>query len=268
MPSNLTILDDNGFPRAVRTQLNVLGALMMRDIHTRYGRQNLGFVWLFVEPALLGIFVALMRAFQVTVLPGGINVFAFGVIGYVIYYVFRTIIGRAATAAESNEPLLWHARVTLEDIMLARTILETAAVMIATAVFLVAIGVAFGSWPLSWVQMGIGIILMGLLAHGFALVALAMTRFGVPVVDRVVHPILYVSIIFSGVFFMVWWMPEPVQAVILLVPIIHIFEFIREGQFGPGQPYIYDMTYALAWIVILNVYGGFALRRAKPHLEL
>lgn len=263
-----TTLEDNSFGRALRVQMGVLGALMMRDIHTRYGRQNLGFVWLFVEPAVLGIFVALMRAFQTTVLPAGLNMFSFAVIGYVIYYVFRTIVGRAASSAEQNEPLLWHARVTIEDVMIARTILETAAVMIATAVFLVGIGVYFGIWPTSWVQMGIGITLMALLAHGFGLVVLALTRFGVAVVDRVVHPVLYISIVFSGVFFMAWWMPQPVQELMLLVPIIHIFEFIREGQFGAVQPYHYDLVYLLAWIVGLNVYGGFALRRAKPHLEL
>lgn len=177
-------------------------------------------------------------------------------------------MGRAASAGEQNEPLLWHARVTLEDMMIARTLLETAAVMVATAVFLVAIGVYFGDWPTSWVQMGVGIVLMALLAHGLGLVVLALTQFGVAVIDRIIHPLLYVSIVFSGVFYMVWWMPYKLQFIILALPIIHIFEFIREGQFGPGQPYHYDLGYVAIWIVVLNVYGGFALRRAKPHLEV
>jgi capsular polysaccharide transport system permease protein len=263
-----TTLDDASFGRALRVQLSVLGALMLRDIHTRFGRQNLGFVWLFVEPAVLGILVAIIRSVRSTVLPAGINVFSFAVIGYVIYYVFRTVVGRAATAAEANEPLLWHARVTLEDILMARTILETAAVMVATSAFLIGIGLYFGEWPESWVQMGIGIVLMGLLAHGVALISLSLTQFGVQVVDRIVHPLLYVSIIFSGVFYLIWWMPEPVQELMLLVPMVHIFEFTREGQFGPGQPFHYDLRYVLFWIIGLNVYGGFALRRAKPHLGL
>jgi len=261
-------LDDNSFWRAIRIQMNVLGALMMRDLHTRFGRQNLGFVWLFVEPALLGVFVAVIRVLRDRVLPGGVNIVAFAVIGYVIYYVFRTIVGRAATAAEQNDALLWHARVTLEDIMIARTILEGAAVMVATTIFLVAIGLYYGIWPTSWVQMGIGIIMMSLLAHGVGMIALALTRFGVSTIDRIVHPLLYVSIVFTGVFYMVWWMPPQMQSVILLLPFVHVFEYVREGQFGPGQPYHYDLQFVWLCIIVLNVYGGFALRRAKPHLEV
>lgn len=263
-----TTLEDKSFLKALRTQLNVLGALMMRDLHTRFGRKNLGFVWLFVEPAFLGVLVGLMRVLRDRVLPAGINILAFAVIGYVIYYVFRTIVGRAASAAEANEPLLWHARVTLEDVMIARTILETGAVMAATVIFLVAIGIAFDTWPTSWVQMALGIVMMSLLAHGLGLIVLSLTQFGVSTVDRIVHPLLYVSIIFTGVFYMVWWMPHRLQWIVLVLPLVHIFEFIREGQFGPGMPYHYDLGFVIMWILILNVYGGFALRRAKPHLEL
>lgn len=263
-----TIVEDRSFGRALKVQLGVLGALMMRDLHTRYGRRNLGFVWLFVEPALLGVLVATVRVLRERVVPGGLNLIGFAVIGYVVYYVFRSIVGRAPSAAEQNEPLLWHARVTLEDVMIARTVLETAAVMLATAMFLIAIGLYFGEWPLSWVQMGVGMVMMGLLAHGVALIVLSLTRFGVGVVERITHPLLYISILFTGVFYMVWWMPYRFQTIALFLPIIHIFEFIREGQFGPGQPYHYDLVYVWSWIIVLNVYGGFALRRAKPHLEL
>ncbi|WP_242530830.1 ABC transporter permease [Roseococcus thiosulfatophilus] len=263
-----TTLEDRSFTRALRVQLGVLGALMMRDLHTRYGRRNLGFLWLFVEPAILGLLVGTMRVLRDRVIPGGINVIAFAVIGYIIYYVFRGIVGRAPSAAEQNEPLLWHARVTLEDVMISRTLLETAAVMLATVVFLVAIGLYFDEWPTSWVQMGVGIVMMGLLAHGVAMIVLALTQFGQGVVERITHPLLYISIVFTGVFYMVWWMPYKFQAITLLLPIIHIFEFVREGQFGPGQPYHYNLGYVWVWIIALNVYGGFALRRAKPHLEV
>lgn len=268
MPLRPATLEDRSFARSVKVQMGVLGALMMRDLHTRYGRRNLGFIWLFVEPAILGVLVATVRVLRERMVPGGLNLIGFAVIGYVVYYVFRSIVGRAPSAAEQNEPLLWHARVTLEDVMISRTVLETSAVMLATVVFLVAIGLYFDEWPLSWVQMGVGMVMMGLLAHGVALIVLALTQFGVGVVERITHPLLYISILFTGVFYMVWWMPYKFQQIALILPIIHIFEFIREGQFGPGQPYHYDLGYVWAWILVLNVYGGFALRRAKPHLEV
>jgi capsular polysaccharide transport system permease protein len=267
-PVGPEILDEGGFGRALRNQMNVIGALIMRELQTRFGRRNLGFVWLFVEPAILGLFVATIRVLKDRTIPGGINIVAFAVIGYVVYFAFRSIVSRAANAAEQNEALLWHARVTLEDILIARTILDTLAVLIAAAVFLVGIGIWYETWPESWVQIGFGIVMMGLLGHGVALIVLALTRFGVGTVERILHPLLYISIVFTGVFYMVWWLPKPFQDIVLLLPLVHIFEFVREGQFGPIVPYFYDLTYVITWIVLLNVYGGFALRAAKPHLEL
>ena len=49
---------DNGLPDAayssfrngLRTQLRVTHALILRELLTRYGRHNGGFLWIFLEP--------------------------------------------------------------------------------------------------------------------------------------------------------------------------------------------------------------------------
>jgi capsular polysaccharide transport system permease protein len=261
------IIEEPGLWRAARIQLGVIGALILREMHTRFGRKNIGFVWLFVEPAILGAGVTLIRIVRREQLPGGTDIVAFFTIGYTLFYLQRMIVSRAPTAAEANRSILAHARITLEDIMIARTLLELGAVMVAASVFLVVIGVFLGVWPHSVVQMGIGFVLFALLSHGFALVVLSLARFDVQMLDRIIHPIMYFSIVFTGVFFMVWWLPKPYQDLILLIPTAHLFEFVREGQFGPGIPYHYDLVYVCAWIIGLNVYGGFALRRARPYIE-
>ena len=42
----------NDLLRSVVIQGRVLGALVMREIITRYGRHNIGFMWVFVEPMM------------------------------------------------------------------------------------------------------------------------------------------------------------------------------------------------------------------------
>jgi capsular polysaccharide transport system permease protein len=261
------ILEEPGFRRALGIQLGVIGALILREVHTRFGRRNLGFVWLFLEPAILGAGVTMIRVARREELPGGIDIVGFFTIGYTLFYLQRMIVSRAPTAAEANRSILAHARISLEDVMIARSVLELGAVMVAASVFLCVIGVFLGEWPHSVVQMGIGFVLFGLLTHGIGLVVLSLARFDPQMLDRIIHPIMYFSIVFTGVFFMVWWLPKPFQDIILLIPTAHLFEFVREGQFGPGIPYHYDLIYVGAWILALNVYGGFALRRAKPHIE-
>jgi capsular polysaccharide transport system permease protein len=261
------IIEEPGLWRAARIQLGVIGALVLREMHSRFGRKNLGFVWLFLEPAILGAGVTAIRIVRREQLPGGMDIVGFFTIGYTLFYLQRMIISRAPTAAEANRSILAHARITLEDIMIARTVLELGAVMVAGLVFLCAIGVFLGGWPYSIVQMGIGFVLFGLLSHGFALLVVSLARFDVQMLDRIIHPLMYFSIVFTGVFFMVWWLPKPYQDLVLLLPTAHLFEFVREGQFGPGIPYHYDLAYVAIWIVALNVYGGFALRRARPFIE-
>ena len=40
------------FNHSFKIQLRVIYALLMREIITRYGRHNFGFMWLFLEPML------------------------------------------------------------------------------------------------------------------------------------------------------------------------------------------------------------------------
>lgn len=254
---------------AVRARCRVIGALILREIHTRFGRENLGYIWLFVEPAMLGIGVALWKALSGgdSSMPGGMNKFAFFVIGYIVFYLFRTLVNRSPHGIEANFQLFYHSRVTVEAVMLARTLLDTAAVTVCATVFCILIGLFEGKWPQDPLQMAVAIMMMSGIAHGTGLLILSATAVGSQLVDRLVHPFTYLILPVSGMFYMVWWMPGPFQEVLLWVPLVHIMEFLREGQFGLGVPYHYDVVYVLKWIFCLNFLGLCALKAAKPHFE-
>ena len=56
-------LHKTSFWESLVIQKRVLGALLMREIITRYGRNNIGFLWLFVEPLLMTLVMVLMWKF-------------------------------------------------------------------------------------------------------------------------------------------------------------------------------------------------------------
>lgn len=261
------IITEESLLRTLRTQARVIGALVMREMHTRFGRENLGYVWLFVEPMILAGCVGLLHQISGHGLPGGLPTFTFYIISYTPHYLLRSILNRAPTALEANQSLFYHSRVTLVDVLLARTVLEVAAVMVAVAVFLTGVSVVTGDTPHDPVMVGIGLLLMGLLVHGGSMLICASTVLGAHNVDRVVHPFTYLIIPFSGAFFMVWWLPPEAQEWLLLMPTAHVYEFMREAAFGPVVPYHYDLTYLGTWILAINVAGLVALRAARRHLE-
>ena len=48
----------SSFLRSLVVQRRVLHALLMRELITRYGRKNLGVLWVFVEPMIFTLGVA------------------------------------------------------------------------------------------------------------------------------------------------------------------------------------------------------------------
>jgi len=251
----------------LRIQLRVIGALTLRELGTRFGRDNLGYLWLFVEPALLGGAIGMVHHLSGHGLPGGIHVATFWVLGYIPYYLLRGVVNRAPSAVASNQSLLYHRNISLLDIMLARNLLEGAAVGGAMAAFVVFFGLTAGQWPQAPEKIIIGMVLMLAFCHGLALL-IAVGSIYTDLFDRVVHLLTYLALPLTGAFFMVFWLPTDMQRTALWIPTVHIFELIRDGQFGRQVSTSYDIGYVLAWIAGLNLLGMSGLRRARRDLVI
>jgi len=256
------------FMAALRLQGAVIGAIMLREIHTRFGRHNLGYVWLFIEPMILAFCIAGLHKVSGHGMPGGVDPLAFYIVGYTPYYLFRSILNRAAGALQANAPLFYHRQVSFIDVLIARNLLDAGAVLFALIIMLAGNGVVTGEWPDDPVWMAIGVMLIALFCHGVSLLIAAATAWGMETVERVVHPLTYLMIPLTGAFIAVWWFPHEVQEIALLNPTIHMFEIIREGQFGVTVPHHYSLGYVLASVAIANVMGLIAMRAGRRHIAL
>jgi capsular polysaccharide transport system permease protein len=72
----------------------------------------------------------------------------------------------------------------------------------------------------------------------------------------------------SGVFFMLEWLPEWLQEFAAWVPTVHIFELLRDGQFGDRVSAMYDLSYVMFWILGSHLLGLAGLRIARARLGL
>ena len=164
-------LHHTSFWESLAIQRRVIGALLMREIITRYGRNNIGFLWLFVEPLLMTLLIVSLwgyiRANQVS----SLNMFAFVMTGYPMMMMWRSASSRAIGAIGANISLLYHRNVRVLDTLFARMLLEIAGASIAQVV-IVGLFVAM-SWiapPSDVFYMLMAWFLMAMFAIGLGLV--------------------------------------------------------------------------------------------------
>jgi capsular polysaccharide transport system permease protein len=249
------------------TQGRVIGALIMREMQTRFGRHNFGFLWMFFEPLFLGTMVGLLHMHHGQRLPGGVDPFIFSLVGYVPFFMFRSIVNRAGSALHSNLTLLFHRQVTPVDVMIARNLLEAAAVIGVIAIILAGGAWWAGIWPASIGQIFFALLLMFLLCHGLSMMlAAGCSRW--EGLDRLVHPITYLMMPLSGAFYALHWLPNSLREILLWNPLVSLHESIRQGMFGDLIPSYYDLGYVGWWILGTNFLGLLSLRTARRKLNI
>jgi capsular polysaccharide transport system permease protein len=251
--------------RGARMQRRVIGALIIRELHSRFGRHNFGYIWLFFEPLLLGSAIGLVHA--VTDHASVFGPFEFFAAGYILYFIFRGILNRATVAIPSNLPLLYHKTITLPDIFFARHLIETISCLGVMVFLMFALFVVNGDIVEDPTKIILAFLGMTLVTQGMALMAAAATEF-FEGMERAVHAFTYLALPICGMFFLVEWLPESLQELALYVPTVHLFELMRDGQFGSRFHAHYDLIYVTAWILVTHLIGLAALRIVRRRIGL
>ncbi len=262
-PTAATRLCVKGFS----VQARVLGALIRREVVARYGRQNLGFVWLIVEPMILTVGVMVMWS-VIGKFKGPLPIIPFVLTGYALITLWRHVTNSGIFFIRRSAGLLYHRRVSVFDVFLARAFVEFAGSTLAVltlygSVRVLGLSTAMdnpGTVVLGW-------CLMSLLALGTASLIGAASEVS-EAVDRFIPALQYLVLPLSGCFFMVDWLTPDQRQIILAVPIIHGFEMVRDGYFGTAVVTHYSASYLALWGLILNAIGLWALHRARDYAHV
>jgi capsular polysaccharide transport system permease protein len=250
-----------------RIQIRVVHALLLRELQTRFGRNQFGFLWLFLEPLLLAAAIATLKwALDLGHTIPGVPIFIFALVSYLPYFTFRAIVSRAPGTLRSNMTLLYHSQIRLLDIVIARHLLEMAAVI--TVMTAIAFGIAFFAdmLPNNVPALMGGLLLLFLLANGLGLMAAAAAAVS-EIAERLIHPLIYMTLPISGVLLPLAVMDPGIRAFLLWNPLVSINEMVREGFFGDLIPTYFSVPYVLLCVGITNLLGLAALRVVRPRLE-
>jgi ABC-type polysaccharide/polyol phosphate export permease len=75
------------------------------------------------------------------------------------------------------------------------------------------------------------------------------------IVEKIWHPMAYILFPLSGAAFMVDWLPTAAQKFVLLLPMVHGVEILREGYFGSAVHAHYDLSYAAIVNLCITLLG-------------
>jgi ABC-type polysaccharide/polyol phosphate export permease len=246
--------------RSFRIQLRVIFALLMREVLTRFGRHNIGFIWLFAEPMIFTLGVAaIWTAFQ-SAHGSSLPIIAFAVTGYSSVLLWRNMPQRCVNAVEPNLSLMYHRNVKVFDVYVARLLLEAIGATISFIV-LSMVFMAFGAMRPPEDLLTVAAAWFSLAAFGAALaIAVGAASEASDFIERIFGPLTYFAFPFSGAAFLVDAFPKPVQDSLLLIPMVHAAEMLRDGWFGSAVRSHYDITY-LWTCTLLLLLGGLAQLR-------
>jgi ABC-type polysaccharide/polyol phosphate export permease len=239
----------------------VVGALVLREMLTRYGRNNIGFLWLFVEPILFTLVVVSIKAARIGIYDHSIPGVAFAVTGWPALMLWRNMPNRCMGALKSNRNLLHHRQVSIPDIFMSRIILEfmaTSTSFVFVTLCLYSLGALIP--PEDILQVIGGWMLLAWFGTGLAF-TLGSVAEGLPVFEHLWKPISYLMMPLSGVAFVVEALPPKLREIALWVPQLNCVEFIRDGWFGSRFHAYYDIPYVLLVNLCLTFVGLSLLRQ-------
>lgn len=256
----MTQTADTTLKESFQIQKRVVKALILREMITRYGRNNLGFLWLFVEPLLVTMVTALLWKFVRGSQISSINIVAFMITGYPMMMLWKKSSSRAMEAVSSNIGLLYHRNVRMFDLLLSRMILEIASVTVAQiAIMLLFIFIGWIDLPADMFYMIIAWLLMAFfgLGLGFVLYAISCKS---EVFGKIWNAMGMVFMMASGVFYFVSALPQQAQEIVLWIPMTHGTEMFRHGYFGATVVTMENPWYLALWDIILLFIGLLAFR--------
>ena len=257
----------SSFWRSLQIQRRVIHALLMREVITRFGRENIGVLWLIGEPMVFTLGITALWSAAGMNHGSSLPIVAFAITGYSSVLMWRNSVNRCNAGIQSNFNLLYHRNVRVLDVFVTRILLEMAG---ATASFLVLVtfftAIEWMELPADPLLVVSGWLMLAWFGAALAVLVGAASAYS-ELVDRIWHPTAYLLFPLSGAAYMVDWLPAKAQAVVLLLPMVHGVEMLREGYFGHVVRTHYDAVYMAQVNLVLTLLGLLLVRDAARRAE-
>lgn len=246
----------------------VVNALLVRDLMLRFGHGNIGFMWLVGEPLILTVGVMLAWTVIYGEQKHGVTIMPLVLTGYSMLTLLRHFVNRYVHCFRQNAGLLFHRSVRPVDTLIARGLLETIGVLVAFFVAYVPLLLLGLTEPIDDYLTLLGAwFLSCFFINGLATILACLSELS-DTMERFIQPLMYLAIPLTGSFYMVAWLPQSAQRLILYSPMVHGTEMLRAGYFGASVPTHWDAGYLLLCGLGLNAIALPLVQMVQDRVEI
>lgn len=248
-------------------QKAVIFALFLRELRTRFGKYQLGYLWALLEPGIHVLVLVSLFTFFLGRVKIGITFPVFFVAGIVPWFLFTNIAVRSLRAVSANSGLFNYKLLKPIDTVLARALLELLIYSLVYVVLLTAVW-AMGEpveildflrlvgsfFMVGWLATGIGLI--------FMVIGDAFTE-SEKLIPMFIQPLYFLS----GIMISVSQIPSEYQGYLLWNPIFHAIEVGRGTLSASYDVAEVSLFYVFVCALVANV-GGLWMYRVRERKML
>jgi capsular polysaccharide transport system permease protein len=248
------------------TQVRVVKALMLRELTTRFGRENIGFLWIMAEPLLFAVLVGIMWTYLKGPEEHGVGIIAFVASGYIPLTFLRQSFSRSTSIFVVNGSLLYHRQVKVTDFILVRVLIEFIGGTMAWLFISFALGIlGYIPVPAYPGMMVAGWLLYGLVVLSICFVLAPLSEMS-EIIEKIMPVSVYIAIPISGTFTMASWAPPSARDYLLMSPMVNTMEMIRYGLFGDNVEPYYNIWNPILVSAVFMMIGLVLCRRVRREL--
>ncbi|RDL47453.1 Polysialic acid transport protein KpsM [Ensifer sp. M14] len=239
--------DPRSISYALRQKANVMRAVILRDMRTRFFNHGLGFLLVSVWPLTHMFVLLLIYAFAGRRTPFGDSMRLFFATGLLPCLTFMYVSRFMALSIVMNRPMLAIPAVKVLDILFARAFLETiAACFTVFLTFMILLSLGDKPFPYDWSEAAKAFLSTILLAVGVGVVTGVITALFTffATVYALCLIVIYIS---SGTLFVVSALPTQIAYALSWNPVVHAVEWMRSAFYPTYNSQVLDKPYLLSF---------------------
>ena len=252
-----------------RVQFRVIQALMIREGQADYSKETLGFFWIIGEPLVLtcGV-IALWTLSGRLGNHADVSVVAMALSAYTHLQLWRRGVLPCLNIVKGSGWAFYHPNIHVMDIIAANVFVKSVSVF-ASFVVLYTIMILFGVLDPprdpALIVAAYGLDTLFVLSFATLMAGVAAVN---EYVEKVTHPLMYLTLPLTGAFALTVWLPPKARMVLAWTPLANCVEMFRAGMFSLNVKTYYSVPLIVLSSLFLLAIGVPILLYARRHIDV